>query len=80
MIGKIENERALKELVAGGLFPCIKRAMQKYEDAPESEKYLYGTAYEIGEYVDTYHKLFLTGNSVEIVREGKCHDQEHHEQ
>ena len=67
MIGHIDNEKALKELVASGLFPCIKRAMQKYEDAPDSEKYLYGTAFEIGEYVDTYHKLFMTGNRVEMV-------------
>ena len=66
MIGHIDNENALKELVASGLFPCIKRAVQKYEDAPDSEKDLYGTAFEIGEYVDTYHKLFLTGNHVEM--------------
>lgn len=71
MLGQIQNESALKELVASGLFPCIKRAMQKYEDAPDDEKYLYGTAFEIGEYVDTYHKLFMTGNSVEMVKDAK---------
>lgn len=71
MIGAIDNENALKELVASGLFPCIKRAMQKYEDAPDSEKYLYSTAFEIGEYVDTYHKLFMTGNSLEMIKDAK---------
>lgn len=67
MIGHIDNEKVLKEMVASGLIPCIKRAIEKYEDAPNSEKYLYETAFEIGEYVDTYHKLFLTGNRVEMV-------------
>lgn len=69
MIGHIDNENVLKEMVASGLIPCIKRAIEKYEDAPDSEKYLYGAAFEIGEYVDTYHKLFLTGNHVEMVNE-----------
>ena len=71
MIGKVDNEKALKEMVASGLFPCIKRAMQKYEDAKDSEKSLYSTAFKIGEYVDTYHKIFLTGNSVEMIKEGE---------
>lgn len=72
MLGHIDNENALKEMVASGLFPCIKRAMQKYEDAPDDEKYLYSTAFEIGEYVDTYHKLFCTGNHVEMVKKEKA--------
>lgn len=71
MIGNVQNENALKELVASGLFPCIKRAMQKYEETPDDEKYLYGTAFEIGEYVDAYHQIFLTGNRVEMVRKEK---------
>lgn len=71
MIGKIDNENALKEMVASGLFPCIKRAIQKYEDAPDSEKCLYTTAFEIGEFIDTYHKLFQTENRVEMVNEVK---------
>lgn len=67
MIGNITNEKALKEMVASGLLPCIKKAMKEYEDTPDSKKYLYSTAFKIGEYIDTYHKIFRTGNRVEIV-------------
>ena len=71
MIGTIQNERALKDLVANGLLPSIEKAIQQYKDAPEDKKYLYGTAFEIGEYIDTYHKFFMTGNSVEMVKDAK---------
>jgi hypothetical protein len=71
MIGNITNEKALKDMVASGLFPCIKRTMQKYEDTPDSEKYLYSAAFEIGEYIDTYHRVFQTGNRVELVNDEK---------
>lgn len=71
MIGNITNEKALKDMVAGGLIPCIKRAIQEYEDKPDSEKYLYSTAFKIGEYIDTYHNFFQTGNRVEMVNKVK---------
>ncbi len=71
MTGRVDNEEALKDLVASGLFPAIKNAIQKYENTPDSEKYLYRTAFMIGEYIDTYHKFFMTGNSVEMVKDAK---------
>ena len=48
-----------------------KKEIQKYEDEPDSEKYLYITAFKIGEYIDTYHKFFQTGNIVEMVNDEK---------
>lgn len=71
MLGSVTNEKALKEMVAGGLIPCIKREIQKYEAEPDSEKCLYITAFNIGEYIDTYHKFFQTGNEVEMVNDEK---------
>ena len=64
----VDNEKALKEMVAMGVFPAIRRAMDRYE-APGNNKTLYSTVFEIGEYVDTYHKLFQTGNRVEMVND-----------
>lgn len=71
MLGEITNEKALKEMIAGGLIPCIKREIQEYEDEPDSEKCLYITAFNIGEYIDTYHEVFQTGNRVELVNDEK---------
>ena len=69
MIGRIENEQALKTLVANGLIPSIKKEILDYELS--TEPYLYKTAFSIGELVDTYHKFFQTGNSCEIVKGDK---------
>ena len=66
MIGKIENEKAVKTLVANGLIPSIEREIERYKTA--DNQYLYGTALEIGELVDAYHKIFQTGNSVDCVK------------
>ena len=70
MFIQVDNEKSLKEMVAMGIFPAIRRAMDRYE-APDSNRNLYSTVFEIGEYVDTYHKLFQTGNRVEMVNDEK---------
>lgn len=70
MFIQVDNEKSLKEMVAMGIFPAIRRAMDRYESS-DNNKTLYSTALEIGEYVDTYHKLFQTGNRVEMVNEVK---------
>lgn len=77
MFVQVDNEKALKEMVAMGIFPAIRRAMDRYESG-DNNKTLYSTVFEIGEYVDTYHKLFQTGNSVEMVNDGKAQRKEEH--
>jgi hypothetical protein len=77
MFIQVDNEKALKEMVAMGIFPAIRRTMDRYE-APDNNKTLYSTVFEIGEYVDTYHKLFQTGNRVEMVTDGKAQRKEEH--
>ena len=66
MIGQVENEEALKKLVANGLIPSIEREIKEYKES--EAPYLYSMAFSIGELVDAYHKLFMTGNSCEIVK------------
>lgn len=77
MFVQVDNEKSLKEMVAMGIFPAIRRTMDKYE-SPDNNKTLYSTVFEIGEYVDTYHKLFQTGNRVEMVNDGKAQRKEEH--
>ena len=67
---QVDNEKALKEMIAMGIFPAIRRAMDKYEES-DNNKSRYSTVFEIGEYVDTYHKILQTGNRVEMVNDEK---------
>lgn len=63
---KIDNDVALQKIVANGLIPSIQKSIQAYES--EENQCLYDMAFDIGEYIDTYHKVFRTGNSVECVQ------------
>ena len=63
---KIDNDVALQKIVANGLIPSIQKSIQAYESG--ENQCLYDMAFDIGEYIDTYHKVFRTGNSVECVQ------------
>lgn len=63
---RIDNDVALQKIVANGLIPSIQKAIQMYESG--ENQCLYDMAFDIGEYIDTYHKVFRTGNRVECVQ------------
>lgn len=63
---RIYNDIALRKIVANGLIPSIQKSIQAYESG-ENQSF-YDMAFDIGEYIDTYHKVFRTGNSVECVQ------------
>ena len=66
----IDNE-VLKRMVANGLIPSIEEEIQKYKSGADSSVSLYYTAFNIGQYVDTYHIVYQTGNIVECVQPNK---------
>ena len=63
MMNRISDERALKNLVVAGIVPAIRRELDMLE---QSEKTTYDALFMIGEYVNTYHEVFCTGNKVEV--------------
>lgn len=62
MINRITNEYALKELIMAGIFPAIEEKIRKHKESEDAS--LYSTLFDIGEFVNTYHEVFMTGNSV----------------
>ena len=63
---RIDNDKALQKIVAKGLIPSIQESIQAYESG--ENQCFYDMALDIGEYIDTYHKVFRTGNKVECVQ------------
>ena len=61
----IDNDMALQKIVSFGLIPSIEHQIMLNREGGQK---LYETALVIGELVDTYHKVYRTGNSVECVQ------------
>ena len=61
MINRITDEGALKDIIQLGIFPAIEDQMNACKSGDIT---LYSALYSIGEYVNTYHEVFQTGNSV----------------
>lgn len=64
MIGKITDEYSIKKLVALGLIPAMEQEIKAFREKPEVS--IDSVAWSVGNYINAYNELLLTGRKVDI--------------